>query len=566
MTDEDQESSTGEAPTGRRRSFLSGLAVAGLGTTRLSDQLTRPVEREERRTTAVTQSEENDDPIGPTDPIECGQTISGELTEDDPHGYHRAWPEDDYELRPVPHDAYEVEADEDQFLTFSMTTEVSSWYAKLIILDPDGEGVTLPNTTVFGNDGTTFRYNVAESGRYTIIATSNVADQYFGYELSLECQTRDELIGETECINCGDTTTGELTTDDTAGYDLRQPEVVHDAYELDLTEGRILRVALVGDPDHDWERDGQVNSARLHVLDEEGDNAFPYVIKDGKLLSRESNYRGTSYLWGVVPESGQYTILVTSYREASFGYDLEVTCGEEEVVQPRRIGCGETVSGDVQVDQDRFPLDPPPFDRYHFEGRRGQAMTIRIEFSEGPISYDLYAPRKYATRQGGGAESPIEFTIPSALEGTYTLDLRGSLSRESNPYDLTLECDPAGPPEPDELQPIECNQTVAAELTEDDLTGFRGPEYHHDNYAFDGQAGQTVSLRMESEIGNGMLYLLDPDGEVLAQTVDTGVVRDGAIDDVTFEQTGTHRIVATSRTNDSTFEYLLSLFCSGGSE
>lgn len=565
MTDDHLESSTDEAPTGRRRTFLSGIAVAGLGTTRLSNQLTRQDDRDVRRATSIPRSQEDDDPIGPTDPIECGQTISGELTEDDSHGFHEAWPEDDYELIPVPHDAYSLEADEDQFLTVSMTAAETDRYAKLFLLDADGEVVTLPNHTAYGTELTTFRYNVAESGQYTLLATSSVAEQYFEYELSLECQTTAELIGETECISCGDTTTGALTPDDTAGYDLREPEVVHDAYEIELAEGRILRVSLIGDPDHEWERDGQINSTTLHVLDEDGNNAFPYFIKDGKLLSSASSYRGESFLWARVPADGRYTMLVTSRRPASVEYELGVTCCEDEVIQPRQIACDETVSDDIRVDPDRFRLDPPPTHRYTFEGRRGQEMTINIEFPSGTRSLDLYEPRGSLVRHASGGSSPMEITIPRALEGTYTLDLRGELSEESNPYELTLECDPAGPPDPDEMQSIECGQTVAAELTDDDLTGFRGSEFYHDNYTFDGQRGQTVSLLMESEIGNGMLYLLDPDGEVLAQTVDTGVVRDGAIDDVTLEQTGTHRIVATSRTSDSTFEYVLSLFCSGGS-
>lgn len=566
VTGNHQESSTDETPPGSRRSFLSGIAVAGLGTTGLSGRLSQQGERGGQTATTLALAQENDDPIGPTDPIECGQTIAGELTEDDSHAFHEAGGEDFDEFLPVPHDAFEFEADADQFLTFSMTTNETPWYAMLILLDPDGKAVTLPTYTSYRDTPTTFRYNVPETGRYTILATSRLSEKYFEYELSLECQTTRELIGETECISCGDTTTGELTSDDTAGYDLREPSKVHDAYELDLAAGRILRVALVGDPDHEWDREGELNSPTLHVLDEDGNNAFPYFIKDGKLLSNASSFRGNAYLWGRVPADGRYTVLVTSYREASFEYELEVTCCEDEVVQPRRIECGETVSGDIRVDQDRFPLDPPPTDRYQFEGRRGQAMTIRVEFPGDSRSYDLYEPRGSLIRHVSDGTSPFEYTIPSALEGTYTLDLRGSLSQESNPYDLTLECDPAGPPEPDGMQPIECGQTVTAELTADDLTGFRGSEYHHDNYTFDGRRGQNVSLLMESESGNGMLYLLDPDGEVLAQTVDTGMVRDGAIDDVTLEQTGTHRIVATSRTNDVTFEYLLSLFCSGRSD
>ncbi len=546
---------TDEWPPRSRRWFLTGIGASGIGMTGSTGAA----------------AEEDEGPVGPTDTIECGQTISGKLTEDDAHGFHEAGGVDFPDVMPVPHDAYEFDASAGRHLTFSVDSSRSHMHPLLILLDPNQEIITLPTYSSFLAHPTRFRYHVPETGRYTILVTSRYAGQYFEYELSLSCQTTRELIGETEHICCGDVVQGELTSDDTAGYNPHEPTAVHDAYEVDLQEEEIVRARLIGDPDHQWEQNGLFNHADLDLLDENGERVFTYGIRDGRLISQKSNNLGESYLWGRVPADGRYTLLVTSILEAYFSYELGITCGPDIPIHSRAITCGETRCGDIQVDPDRFPLDPPPADKYEFEGRRGQEMTVRIEFLDGVRSLEMRDPRGSMVGFINSPESPIEMVIPSALEGIYTFDVSvpTSISPASNPYKLTLECEPDDLPEPDEYYPIDCGQSVVGELTTDDLTGFRGPEHYHDNYAFDGRRGQTVSLRMESEIGNGMLYLLDPDGATIAQTDGTGRVRDGSIDDVTLEQTGSYRIVATSRTSlasDATFEYTLTLFCTGSAD
>ncbi|WP_167768373.1 FG-GAP repeat protein [Haloarcula amylovorans] len=114
---------------------------------------------------------------------------------------------------------------------------------------------------------------------------------------------------------------------------------------------------------------------------------------------------------------------------------------------------------------------------------------------------------------------------------------------------------------------IECGESRTESLGDDgrdapDGTGFRGPSYYQDAFAFDGTQGARVviTMRRQDDSGDPYLILLGPDGNVVAENDDggTGIT---ACFSPQLPEDGEYTVVATSAASNQTFEYTLSVEC-----
>lgn len=81
----------------------------------------------------------------------------------------------------------------------------------------------------------------------------------------------------------------------------------------------------------------------------------------------------------------------------------------------------------------------------------------------------------------------------------------------------------------------------------------------YDIYTFDGAAGQTITIDLESSEFDTYLAILSPSGELLAENDDTDGSTNSSIT-ITLGETGTFTIVVNGYDSTSQGEYLLTVY------
>ena len=142
----------------------------------------------------------------------------------------------------------------------------------------------------------------------------------------------------------------------------------------------------------------------------------------------------------------------------------------------------------------------------------------------------------------------------------------GGAALESRRSDPALDAS-SMPAQTETAGAIGCGETVTDEVTPDDEDEFLGEGYYADFYGFEGaDAFVTASLRAECDRDAGygpwpLLYLLGPDGAVVAQDQYGGDYGNAVIQSYEVRETGEYRPVASSAYDSSLFEYTLALRC-----
>jgi hypothetical protein len=529
--------------------------------------------------------------------LSCGDAVTGTLTEDDDAGFRG---ERFYQ------DEYSLEASEDDFVTVAMSAIPAGddTGAAAVELD-DGETGTnetdateaVENGTADADtgpadepqpeiDGDPYLYLLApdgtviaedddsgdnlnsfitvprlpETGTYTIIATSFDEAATFEYELAVECGEPFE----TEPLACNDSVTGELTPDDATGF--VSDEHAHDSYSFEGTAGEYVDISMDG--------------FEAPIGDEHRDPADPLLVllgPDFEFLAEDDDGGGglNARITARLPADGEYTIIATSWApQLYFGYSLSLSC--REALEPEPIECGETISAELTPEDDtgiRTDFGQHHHDAYTFEGTAGTSVTILMQAERGyddggypigdPYLYLVNADGEIVAEDddcGGDFGALIQHRL--STDGEYTIIATSFDAMEFFAYELTLGCEDSDTPLP-EPESIECGDTVAAELSPTDSTGFRSPRHFHDVYEYEASGDEVLTVSMAASDGDCYLYLLDPDGNVIAEDDDGGGFTDSLIRGIQLDAEGTHYIVATSFNEGEVFEYGLSLQCEG---
>ena len=185
-------------------------------------------------------------------------------------------------------------------------------------------------------------------------------------------------------------------------------------------------------------------------------------------------------------------------------------------------------------------------DRYQVSGGAGDRVVIDLR----SYDFDAYltvtdaAGNEFTDDDGGdeGFNSRLQYRFDG--DGPITITA-GSLGASSGRYTLSVE-------------PLSTEQVVRHDgaLTADDPRAYDGKLY--DAYELEGQAGDTVSVTLESEDFDTVVYVSNPDGTNLGRN-DDGT--DGTNSEliVRLLESGTQTVYVTALSDD-TGEYVLTIY------
>ena len=351
---------------------------------------------------------------------------------------------------------------------------------------------------------------VTETGQWTVRATSFAARSTGTYTLRLEARWAPEVR---DLLNR--TVEGSLTSDDQRLKDGRYS----DAHVLQGTAGDRVTVDLRA-------MDGF-------------DPLLMLFAPAGDLVEKNDDYQGNmdhSRIQVELESTGEYRVLVTSYAPEETGnYELSITGGATSVQRER----GSLEPGDPEA-RGRYR------DEYAMEWSQGERYSVDLR---GNFDTYLEVTGPGLRRQNDDVDavnhSAVEVIAPET--GTYRVIVTSFAEDESGPYELAIEriVDPDRPGPEQDVEALSEGETHSGRLEEGDAETDTGRYY--DSWAVDGEAGQTLTVEVESDDFDTVLLLLSPDGDTLEENDD-----DAGTDDTNsrittrLPTTGRYRVRVTS--------------------
>jgi hypothetical protein len=279
----------------------------------------------------------------------------------------------------------------------------------------------------------------------------------------------------------------------------------------------------------------------LYLLDAEGTTLATNDDADASTLGAfDSQIAGFT-----LPADGTYTILATRYGEdmgtATGDYTLTLSSGASAMAAATTISYGESISG--MLDDNVYEQD------YGFTASAGDVVTITmVDDTEelDPYLYLLDAEGNILIENDdatspsvGGYNAQIaDFAIPTA--GTYIIRATrfgGAEGTSAGNYSLTL----------DQSGAVEIAGTLAYG---DSITSTIDDTTYFETWAFDGQAGDSVTISMVADDTSDLdpyLMLFDPSGIMVAENDDNTAdsTYNSAIPNIALSESGTYTIRAT---------------------
>jgi len=248
-------------------------------------------------------------------------------------------------------------------------------------------------------------FELPADGTYTINARSFSSSESGTYTLSLSTGEVAELPPASKAgpISYGETVTGDLQVDD------------GDRWTFTGSAGDVVTIAL----------DSNDFDAYLELLDADGNIIASDDDSGGDLNARISGF--------ALPADGEYSINARGWSSSERGlYTLELSTGAPTASEAGSISYGETVSGDLQVDDG---------DAWTFTGSAGDVVTIALESDDFDTYLELFGPDGALLvsddDSGGNLNSLIDgFTLPAS--GEYSIAARGFSPTARGVYTLEL--------------------------------------------------------------------------------------------------------------------------------
>jgi len=256
-----------------------------------------------------------------------------------------------------------------------------------------------------------------------------------------------------------------------------------------------------------------------------------------------------------LPETGDYRVLVTSYKPGETGsYTLTIGAGGATAAAPGpRVESGSLAPGDQTLSSGEYA------DGYEFEGRPGQRARLEVSSSEFDTYLMLIDPTGQQTEnddfEGVPGHSVIETDITEA--GRYRVVVTSYEVGETGSYELRMDfgAGEAGATRQRDVVALQMGQRTVGRLEPGDRQLTSG-EYG-DLYVFEGTVGQALSIELSSTEFDTYLQLQTPGGEKIDNDDFEG--RSDSRIDIALREDGRHRILATSYSPGETGGYQLAL-------
>jgi S1-C subfamily serine protease len=207
---------------------------------------------------------------------------------------------------------------------------------------------------------------------------------------------------------------------------------------------------------------------------------------------------------------------------------------------PKKLALnGPAISGKLTDKSNVLPADNSFFDLYSFEGKAGQQITIEMKSEEIDPYLILLGPnqRGIAQDDDGAGSKNARITVRLPADGTYTLVANSYEPSESGAYTLELKASATEP--------------SRAILQEEGALVAGGPVLPSDNslyreYTFEGRAGQSVAISLESTDFEPYVAIIGPNDRLLAQNDDGSDSAKNAFLSVTLPTTGRYRVIVNA--------------------
>jgi S1-C subfamily serine protease len=221
---------------------------------------------------------------------------------------------------------------------------------------------------------------------------------------------------------------------------------------------------------------------------------------------------------------------------------------------------GATLQGTLDRNSNILPADESYFNAYTFEGRRGQQVVLEMSSTDVDSYLILLSPDGQDIAQdddsGGGNNSRIVAVLPD--NGTYTIFANTYEAGETGRYNLRAATGSSPSPVTGSAPPSTPGRTLPSIpgqrgiiLQEQGVLGPGAQVLQSDGslyreYTFQGTAGQSVTVTLESSEFDTYLILVGPDQQVVDQNDDVGPDNYNSEITTTLPTTGTYRVIANS--------------------
>jgi hypothetical protein len=378
--------------------------------------------------------------------------------------------------------------------------------------------------------------------------------------LALGCAKPDGAITLSQTVN-GSLVSGDCTLSDGSFFD---------AYTFSGTANQQVVIRMSS---------GQFDT--LLFLMRPGETSLRPLDSNDPFQSDDDGGGTNSLISVTLPTTGTYTIIANAFYppndpdgdggSGSYTLSLAPPCTPVQTSITPTVGGAVNVTGtfastDCTLDDGSF------FDVYTFSGTAGQQVAVTMNSSFDNFLF-LVAPDgdELARDDDGGGGTNARIPAGSGFArlpqtGTYRIVANSALPNVTGSYTVSLAV--AASPCPS--SPISFGASVNDALA---TTDCRLPfdSSLMDVYTFNASAGQTVNITMNSTAFDAFLFLLAPDGTVLASDDNGGGGTNARIPSSdtpgftgTLPTTGTYTIYANSAAAGLTGAYTLSLTGTGG--
>ncbi|MFB6220737.1 MAG: pre-peptidase C-terminal domain-containing protein, partial [Halolamina sp.] len=391
---------------------------------------------------------------------------------------------------------------------------------QLMLVAPNGSVITKS-----GEYPARIEATLPTTGNYTIIAAT-YDDNLVPYHLSV---LRDDHKDPSR-VAIGNTIKGTVDTDDSYN------ESFGGYYEGVSFDGQA----------------GQDVSISFESL--EYYNKIIYLVApNGTVLLQSYVNQEATALTARLPTNGTYRVLVTSdqYGFQTFDYRLGVRTADHG--DARSISYDDSVTSTLENGDPKNSTYDGYYEPVTFDGQAGDNISLSFNSEVYYGTIQLLAPNGtvMATSSEYGS-GDIKAQLPT--DGTYTVIVSSYYDYvQVFDYQLSLTRDSH-----EDLRSITQNTTRSSTLDTNDSvnSSYRGK--YHEPVVFEGTAGQEVNVSMQANGEDTYLYLLAPNGTVIAENDYANIY--GSRVSVTLPVTGNYTIIAASDDYDSdTFDYDLSV-------
>lgn len=398
-------------------------------------------------------------------PIALGQTVTGELTQDDAEG-------DDHR-----YDDYRLALRAGQRIEATLLSDDFDAYLEVRSEREDGEPLASNDDGLEEGTGARLRFTAPEAGVYVLRARTFSGLEGGGYTLAVTERAPAPPAGRPQPVRIGAVAEGRLDSaapEDDEGIPYRD-------FLVRLNRDQRVAVRLNSEDFDPMLRVGRIERGVFTEVaaNDDGDDGL------------------NAYLLFTAPARGDYILRATSFGgEGQGGFTLALADGPAPA-EARDLVSGEAQDGSLG-DTTGLGESGARADLFRFTGRNGQRIRLTLTSPDFDAYLELFREtaamrESLATDDDGlgqGTDARLIHVLPA--DGVYLVEARAFGGGGEGAYRLTLD-DLPPPPEP---LPIAFGQTLEGEVTEDGATDDGGRSYVA--YSFAATKGQRLQAIMRS--------------------------------------------------------------------